>query len=258
MTGPSEYIALEVNGQAVSLREVIMAAKWRGQLAFLRDVADALLIRQEAERRGLAASDNELQQSADDFRISQNLHDADATEQWLRSNHLTMQEWEHLLEEETLARKLRDALTDGRVEQHFAENRLTFDAATISQILVEDEDVARELRSQIVEEGADFHAITRRHSRDEATRLAGGFAGRIPRTEMEASVEAAVFGSRPGKVIGPIKTDAGWMLAKVEMLHPATLDAATREAIKQTLFKEWLDEKRRQARVQIPLLKSKE
>ena len=258
MTELSEHIALEINGQEVGLSEVVRSAKWRGQLSFLRDAINTVIIRQEAERRGLTVPDDELQQAADEFRISHDLHDAEATEQWLKANYLTVEEWERLLEEEVLARKLRDLQTNGRVEQHFAENRLSFEAATVSQLIADSEDVARELRAQIVEEGVDFHALARQYSKDEATRPAGGYMGRIRRTDMEAAVEASVFGAKPGKVIGPLKTDAGWMLAKIEALHPAQLDDATRESIKQTLFEEWLAELRRRARIRIPLLKHEE
>lgn len=258
MTELSEHIALEINGQEVGLSEVVRSAKWRGQLSFLRDAINTVIIRQEAERRGLTVPDDELQQAADEFRISHDLHDAEATEQWLTANYLTVEEWERLLEEEVLARKLRDLQTNGRVEQHFAENRLSFEAATVSQLIADSEDVARELRSQIVEEGVDFHALARQYSKDEATRLAGGYMGRIRRTDMEAAVEASVFGAKPGKVVGPLKTDAGWILAKIEALHPAQLNDATRASIKQTLFEEWLAELRRRARIRIPLLKHEE
>src|ERR671916_1662181 len=100
MTELSEHIALEINGQEVGLSEVVRSAKWRGQLSFLRDAIDTVIIRQEAERRGLTVSDDELQQAADEFRIAHDLHDAEATEQWLTANYLTVEEWERLLEEE--------------------------------------------------------------------------------------------------------------------------------------------------------------
>ncbi len=258
MTVLSEYIALEINGHEVRLSEVMRSAKWRGQLSFLRDAAATALIRLEAERHGLTVSDDELQGAADEFRISHDLHDAEATEQWLNAHHLTIEEWEQSLEEDALKRKVRDLLTEERIDQHFAENRLTFDAAAISQLIAESEDVARELRSQIIEESADFHTLARRYSKDEATRLSGGYVGRIRRTEMDAALEAAVFGAEPGEVIGPLKTDAGWMLAKVESLQPAQMDDATRALIKQTLFDEWLDEQQRKARILSPLLKGEE
>ncbi len=258
MSNLSEFVALEVNGEEVSLQDVMRLAKWRGQLAFVREAIDVALIRQAAEHHGIEVSDDELQQAADDFRVERELFDEESTENYLAANSLTYEDWELLLESDVITRKLRDALTDGKVKERFAVNRLSFDAATISRIIVKDEDVAKELRAEIVEEGADFHALARRHSIDAQTRPASGYVGVVKRKAMEPPIESAVFGAKPGEIVGPIKTDGGWELVKVESLHPATLDDDTREAIKSLLFEEWLDEQRRKARIAAPLLISEE
>jgi putative peptide maturation system protein len=256
VTSRSEYIALEVNGETVSLSDALTLAKLNGKLQFIRDAVDATLIRQAAAERELVASDDELQQAANDFRTARDLHDAGTTASWLEDNHLSQEEWESLLEESIIAAKLREALTAGRVDQHFAEQRYSFDAATLSLLVLAEEDLARELRAQIIEEGSDFHALARKHSIDEATKLVGGYAGSISRTDMEASVEAAVFGGQPGKIVGPLKTDAGWQLVKIESIDSATLDDTMRETIKSLLFDEWLSERRSKARIRVPLLEA--
>ena len=248
------HIVLEVEGEAVSLAEVLRLAKFSGKLQFLQDAIDAALIRQAAEQQGIEVSGDELQQGADEFRASRELHNAETTEKWLAAHHLTYEDWELMLEQEIVMRKLRDKLTVGSVEQHFAEQRLSFDLAEVSRIIAPNEDLARELRAQIVDDSVDFHALARRYSTDEATRPAGGYAGLMQRTEMEAAVESAIFGASPGKLVGPFKTDEGWSLFKVEAIHPATLDKATREAIKSRIFGEWLSERRRKASVSAPLL----
>ena len=181
-----------------------------------------------------------------------------ATENWLAEKHLTFEAWESLLEQSLIRQKLRETLTAGKVEQHFVENRLAFDSASISRLIVNDEGVARELRAQIVEEGADFHSLARSFSMDEATKLAGGYVGLVTRAGLEAAVEAAIFGAQPGKIIGPVKTDEGWQLIKLESLHPATLDDTLRETLKAQLFDEWLSERRRKAQISIPLLEERE
>lgn len=251
-----EHIALEVDGEAVSLADVLRLAKFSGQLQFVQEAIDAALIRQAAAQQGVEVSGEELQQAADDFRLARELHDAEATERWLAAHHLTYEDWELMLEQEIITRKLRDKLTAGRVEQRFAEQKLSFDSAAISRIIAPSEDLARELRSQIIDDDADFHALARQYSRDEATRPAGGYVGLMRRTEMEAAVESAIFGASHGKVVGPFKTDEGWCLFKVEAIHRATLDEASREVIKSLLFDEWLSERRSKARIRVPLLET--
>ena len=254
MANFSEYVALEVNGEEVSLSDLLRLAKLTGKLQFIEDAIDAALVQQAAAERGVTATDSELQQAADNFRIAHDLHTAEATERWLAERYLTFEVWELLVERDLARHKLRDALTDAKVEQHFVENRLSFDSAAVSRLVVSDEDVVRELRAQIVEDGADFHALARQYSIDAQTKLAGGYSGRVRRAEMEAAVESAVFGGQPGKIVGPIKTDDGWQLIKVESLHTAILDDSMRETIKSLLFDEWLMEQRRKAHISIPLL----
>ena len=73
---------------------------------------------------------------------------------------------------------------------------------------------------------------------------------------MEAEIEAAVFGAHTDAVLGPFKTDRGWLLVKVERQQRATLDEAMRETVKAELFAEWLAERRRKARVRYTLLEA--
>jgi putative peptide maturation system protein len=248
-----EFVALEVNGEAITLPEILGAAQFRGQLGFLQASTDAALIRQAAAQQGIEVSDEELQAAADQFRTRHELHKAAQLLQWLAERHLSLGVWESLLEEEILTEKLRTKLTDGKVELHFAQNKLSFEAATISRIAVATESLAKELRSQIREEDADFYALARQHSIDATTRPASGYAGVVRRADLISTLEAAIFGATVGAVVGPCKTEAGWELVKVEAQHPAQLDEATRDQIVNTLFDEWLSERRGKARITVPL-----
>jgi hypothetical protein len=109
MTSLSEYIGLEVNGEAISLKEVLRFAKWPTLAAFLQEAADAALIRHAAVEHGIEASNEELQQAADGFRAERDLYTPEATEEWLATNHLSYTEWEAFFENEIIRRKLRDA-----------------------------------------------------------------------------------------------------------------------------------------------------
>jgi putative peptide maturation system protein len=254
MSTLSEYVALELNNESISLEEVLKFAKWRGLSDLIEQAIEIVLIRQATSERGITVTDDEIQQEADNFRAERDLHDASTTEEWLATNHLSFVEWEAQLENEILRRKLRQTLTLGKVEQYFTEHRLSFDAAAISRLVVKTEDVARELRAQIVEDGLDFYALARQHTIDATSRPSGGYFGVVRRMEMEADLEGAVFGAEPGTTVGPIKTDNGWELIKLEELHRGKLDEVTRQNIETILFNDWLTERRQKARIKVPLL----
>jgi putative peptide maturation system protein len=248
-----ELIALVVNDETVTLPELLRHAQLRGHLGFLQTIADLILIRQAAAQLGLEISDEELQAAADEFRAAHNLHKAADLLRWLAAQHLPLSAWEAGLEDDLLTEKLRAALTADKVELYFAQNKLAFEAATITRIVVAEESLAKELRAQICEEEADFYALARAHSLDAATRPASGYVGGVRRADLSATLEAAIFGAAAGAVVGPCKTEAGWELVKVEARPPAQLDAATRAQIEALLFAEWLAERRAKARLDIPL-----
>ena len=253
MRSLDEYIAIEVNGESVGLRQLLRFAKCGNESRFIRNAADTVLIRQAALEAGIDVTAEEVQCAADSFRTKRELYDQTRTERWLARNYLSHAEWNALLEDEVMRLKLRDILTKGKVEKYFAEQSLSFDGATISRIVVKEENVAKELRAQIVEDDADFHGLARKYSIDSLTRPAGGYSGLVRRTDMESTMEAAVFGAQPGQTVGPIKTYAGWQLVKLESIHLAKLDGPLREKIKSLLFEEWLASERRKAKISIPL-----
>ena len=65
-----------------------------------------------------------------------------------------------------------------------------------------------------------------------------------------------VFGAQSGDVVGPVRTDEGWHLIKVEAVRHAMLDDATREHLKSLLFREWLTEQRGKAQITMPILEA--
>lgn len=254
MSELTDYVGLKVNGEEISLYEILLRAKGQGNLEFLQEAINAAIIRQEATRYAIEVSDEELQSAADEFRAAHDLYDVTATEAWLAAKRLTFEDWESFIEGNVLRHKLRDAVTEDRVEQYFAVNKLGYDAAELSRLVVGEEDLGRELRAQINEEGADFQALARLHSIDGSTRLAGGYVGKLKRADMEAAVESAVFGAQPGNVVGPFKLEDGWHLIKIESLHRAELDDVLRESIKEEVFAAWFEERLRKAEIKIPML----
>ena len=246
--------ALIVNGEIVTLGWVLGYAKFREELTLVDRACDAALIRQAAGERHLEVTPEELQQAADAFRRARGLHGVVQIQNWLAARSLSLEEWEAGLQADLLARKVRNAVAGRQVDRHFAQRILSYAGVELSQLLVGDEDLARELNVQLREEGADFHALARRHSRHEATRSAGGYRGLARRGELAASAQAAVFGASEGEVVGPFRTREGWWLYKVEKHRPAVLDEKLREHIGDELFEAWLSARRQEAEIRLPIL----
>lgn len=245
--------AVIVNGESIGVREVLHGMKVRQGAQFLEAAIQDALIRQAAGKDA-TVSDGELQEAADDLRRSMGLFDAEATHQWLKQSGISVEDLEEALTLQVLTQRVRDQVTKDRVDEFFSTNRANLDRAAVSRIVVAEEGVAAELVAQVAEEGADFAGLAREYSLDEGTRLSGGYAGSVGRSGLGADAEALVFGASAGQVVGPVKTEGGWMVLRVENLTPAELDDATREQIKDSLFHQWLQEQRGKAKVETPIL----
>src|SRR5258705_10514955 len=108
MRSLDNFIAIEINRESVSLRQLLRFAKWSNESRFIKNAVDAVLIRQAALEAGIEVTDEEVQQAADSFRTKRDLYDEKRTNRWLARHYLSNAEWEPLLEDQILRLKLGD------------------------------------------------------------------------------------------------------------------------------------------------------
>lgn len=254
MTALDQIPALRIRGETISLASVLRTLGHTGKTTFLIEAARELLMERAARERGLTVSDEELQTAADQFRATWNLHGAEETRAWLAARNWDVSDLEHHLELQILRDGLMDLIaTPERVEQHFANYQRNRDKARLAHILVEDQSLAEELAAQIHDEDADFAALARKFSMDEATAHIGGELGLIDRTSLSPSIEAAVFAATDGDIVGPAEGPRGFHLVRIHALVMGQLDASAADAIRTELFKQWLDKELQNASVSCPL-----
>jgi peptidyl-prolyl cis-trans isomerase D len=75
--------------------------------------------------------------------------------------------------------------------------------------------------ASIAQAGGDFTAIAAEHSEDPGSKDIGGDLGWFGRGQMVAEFEDAVFAAKPGEIIGPIKSQFGYHIIKIEGFRPA-------------------------------------
>lgn len=244
--------ALHSEQFSLSLFELLAHWKSRGALnRLLQQTIEEQIILTSAKQQGLQASDQELQEAADSFRQQNHLQQAAEMQSWLEARQLSVQDFEQGLELTILRVKLAEKVIGEQIDRFFAENQSRFEHAQVSQIVVEREGMAEELLSQIQEDGKDFAVLARKHSEDDNSRLAGGYLGAMPRDALNSSeIEAAVFGAKPGTVLGPFKTAQGFHLIHVAEIIPAQLNDRTRDAIREHLFEQWLADQVKHSSVQ--------
>jgi parvulin-like peptidyl-prolyl isomerase len=254
MSDFNAIVVATVHGEDLSLREFLQTLKLDGQLGALMSKAIVdRLIRDLARREGIAVTDEELQKAADQLRARAGLYKADDTGIWLARNRLSVEDLQTLAERAVVQRKLREKVTQGKVEPYFDANRSRYDRARAAHLVVDNEGLASELLCQIRDEGRDFAELARKHSLHEDSRQAGGRLGLVQRKNLNPAVAAAIFDAGPGSVVGPVKTDVGYHLILVQEVLPAHLDDRTADAVRDELFQAWLQAELQQANVTVKL-----
>jgi peptidyl-prolyl cis-trans isomerase C len=102
------------------------------------------------------------------------------------------------------------------------------------QIVTPDQASAEAIRKQ-VGAGASFDKLAAERSTDAQTRSSGGDLGYFTPDVMPAAYGRVLSGARPGELLGPFRSDAGWVLLKVEDRRkqaPPTLDASRPQIVR--------------------------
>lgn len=110
---------------------------------------------------------------------------------------------------------------------------------TLRNIVVADEQSARAVLRRL-RSGQGFAAVARSTSLDSATRESGGALGDVSVDELEKAYATAAFGASVGGLFGPVKTESGWNVGKVERELPAraAVYSELRTALRETVLAE--------------------
>jgi peptidyl-prolyl cis-trans isomerase C len=104
-----------------------------------------------------------------------------------------------------------------------------------SHILVDSEEKAADLKAQI-EAGADFATLAREHSTDPGSGARGGDLGWFGLGQMVQPFEAAVVALKPGQIGGPVQTQFGWHIVRLNETRLASVP--TFEQVREELAAE--------------------
>lgn len=137
-----------------------------------------------------------------------------------------------VVETNTLRRSL--PVEDAEIEEYFEQHRAEFtegEKANARHILFQipadaDSTAQAEVKlradsvAQMARSGVDFSELAKVHSEDPGSKDSGGDLGWFGRGRMVEAFEDAVFGAKPGEIVGPIQSQFGLHVIKVEGFQP--------------------------------------
>jgi parvulin-like peptidyl-prolyl isomerase len=208
------------------------------------DVVEAIatqkIITEAAQEAGIQVDDAELQLEGDKLRLEEKLVKAKDTWNWLKKHHLSLSEFEELVYNKVLAKKLAHHLFSPQIQKFFYENQLDYVGAATYEVILEDRDLALELFYALEEGEITFPEIARLYIQDSELRRVYGYQGIRHRKDFRPEIAAAVFLASAPEILKPISTSKGVHLIWVEEIIQPQLDDQLREKIISELFSFWL------------------
>ena len=213
------------------------------------DLAEAELVRSEAATRGLRASPADV-----DDELARLVMTEDADTATDPAAPLDLVRTATGLDEESLRAFISDlALRRRLTDELVADVGPEPEQVRASHILVPDKAQA-ELVVARLDGLQEFETVARDASLDVATRDLGGVVGWVPRGVFPPAWDRAAFRLGPGNHSGPIETDDGWYVIRVDERSDARpLDAAAEELLREARFDAWLETANAGASIQFSL-----
>jgi foldase protein PrsA len=216
----------------------------------LRDQVLGLLIsfewiEREAEEQGIKVTDAEVKKSFDEQKKQSFPKTADY-EKFLKDSGQTNEDVMQRVRLDTLSQKIRDKVTKGKdqvtdqqIEDYYNKNKAQFaqpERRDLSIVLTKKQGQAEEAKAAL-ESGESFKSVAKEYSIDDASKAQGGKLPAVAKGQQEKAFDEAIFKAKKGKISGPVKTQFGWYVFRVDKVTKAsqqTLEQA-KATIKQVL-----------------------
>ena len=216
----------------------------------LRDQVLGLLIsfewiEREAEDQGIKVSDAEVKKSFDEQKKQSFPKTADY-EKFLKDSGQTNEDVMQRVRLDTLSQKIRDKVTKGKdnvtdqqIEDYYNKNKAQFaqpERRDLSIVLTKKEDKAKEAKAAL-QSGESFKTVAKQYSIDDASKAQGGKLPAVAKGQQEKAFDDAIFKAKKGKIEGPVKTQFGWYVFRVDKITKASQQtlAQAKTTIKQVL-----------------------
>ncbi|TVP63784.1 MAG: peptidylprolyl isomerase [Nodularia sp. (in: Bacteria)] len=198
------------------------------------------IVLRACEKFNIIVTDEELQAAGDTFRLEHKLVGASETFNWLSQQRISVEDWSLGIKIDLLTKKLKEYLFGMEVDADYMNNRNGYRRVMLSQILVPDLSDALKIVHLIQKENASFAALAVEYSQGKKSQENGGFVGLHLLVELMPEIVQALTDAVAGEIIGPISSQLGHHILRIEKWFPSELTNSGRENILESLFQVWL------------------
>lgn len=204
-------------------------------------------VNREAVAQGLIGQGEPLDVTSDQFRqvldevIDEKLLAAEAIKRGLQREAAAQRRLAaarerilgDILLENSVGRTVNEDAVNG-LYQEMLKNSKPAEQISVRQVVSATQADADQVK-KLLAGGATFDAVAAERSKDEATRFKGGALPVMTSDMLPQDYAGPLKGAAPGQLIGPFKTDAGWVVARIDQRRqepPITLEAARPQIVR--------------------------
>lgn len=214
-------IVAEVNGDKIILKDITSKLLISNFNQTLEELIEERLLLQEAKKRNITVTDNELYSFIDN--IKKRFGSDEEFKKELKRINLTEKEYYQMIKNKLIADKtilatLNVNIGDEDAKKYYDENPQQFKipmALKLRQIFVLTEKEAEDIILAL-DAGADFIKLASAKNADENLKKNSGDIGYITKGMLVPEIEKEVFSTPKGKYTKPLKTGNGYSIIMVE------------------------------------------
>ncbi len=212
--------------------------------SLLEEIMSHKLTVHAAKKQGVVIKDEETQERVDQYRRIYGLHRAKDMLEHLEEIGVSVEEFGSFIEEGLYYEKMTAKVQDQEsIDEYFNLNSPKFESVELHHILLNSEDITHEIMALLDDDPDSFEELAREHSLSSDTAEKGGSLGQVYRGTLVPELEAKIFNSQPGEIVGPFGDEEGLLfeIFRVTNKHAATCDGSTEKQIKKQLYESWLE-----------------
>src|SRR3954452_5818752 len=190
-------------------------------------------IQKEAADQGVKVSDAEVQKQFQQTKKQSFPKEKDYTK-FLAQSGMTQDDVLFRVKLDRLSTKLREKVTKGKdkvtpaqIAAYYNKNKQRFaqpERRDLRIVLTKTKAKAEQARAAIAS-GQDFKSVAKKFSIDQASKNQGGVLLGVSKGQQEKALDAAVFNAKKGQLEGPVKTQFGYYVFKVQKITQASQQA---------------------------------
>ncbi|MBA2349259.1 MAG: peptidyl-prolyl cis-trans isomerase [Solirubrobacterales bacterium] len=202
-------------------------------------------IQGEADDRDVKVTDAEVKKQFETTK-KQSFPKEEDFKKFLTSSGMTEADLLFRVRLDTLSNKLREAVvkgkdkvSDAQIKEYYEKNKARFaqpERRDLRIVLTKTKAQAEKAKAQL-EGGASFSKVAKKSSIDQASKDQGGVLLAVAKGQQEKALDEAVFAAKKGKLSGPVKTQFGYYVFKVQKITKASQQSLKQstDTIKQLL-----------------------